>query len=279
VEQRAEVVKRLQHVLEGANVKLSSVATDVLGVSGRAILDQMIAGPVDPAALAELAKSHLRRKREDLAAALAGTVEHHQRFMLTSLLRQIDFLDLEIVALDEEVKTRTEGRFRAAIQLIDQIPGVGERAAEQILAELGLDMAQFPSAQACASWAKLCPGIHQSADRRKRVGTGKGNVWLRTILIEVAMSASHQRNSYYKALYGRIKARAGGNRATVAVAHAILVTIYHMLSRGTSYEELGPGHLAERDREQVKRAAIRRLERLGFKVSVEDTTEAATTVA
>jgi len=271
VEQRSATAQRLQHVLEGGNVKLGTVATNVLGVSSRAILDQLVAGADNAEQLAELAIGRLRNKREDLAQSLTGSVEPHQRFMLATLLRQIDFVNREIAILDEEVKARTAGRFRAAIELIDQIPGIGALAAEQILAELGINMEHFPSAQACASWAKICPGTHQSADTNKRVGTGKGNIWLRNALIEAAKAAVRKRDSYYSALYRRIKARSGSGKANVAVAHSILVTIYHMLKNGSAYQDLGPAHFDREDRERVQRSFVRRLERLGFKVSVEDT--------
>ncbi len=271
VEQRSATAQRLQQVLEGGNLKLGTVATDVLGVSGRAILDQLVAGADNAEQLAEMAKGRLRNKREDLAQALAGSVEPHQRFMLATLLRQIDFVNAEIATLDKEVKARTAGRFRAAIELIDQIPGVGERAAEQILAELGIDMGHFPSAQACASWAKICPGTHQSADTNKRVGTGKGNIWLRRALIEAAKASALKRDSYYSALYRRIKARSGSGKASVAVAHSILVTIYHMLKNGCAYQDLGTGHFDRQDRDRIQRSFVRRLEKLGYKVTLEDT--------
>jgi transposase len=272
VEQRSATAQRLQHVLEGGNLKLGTVASNVLGASSRAILDQLVAGADNAEELAELARGRLRNKREDLAQALTGSVEPHQLFMLASLLRQIDFVNAEIANLDEEVKARTAGRFRAAVELIDQIPGIGELAAEQILAELGLNMDHFPSAQACASWAKICPGTHQSADTHKQIGTGKGNIWLRRALIEAAKAAARKRDSYYSALYRRIKARAGSGKASVAVAHSILVTIYHMLKNGSVYQDLGPTHFDREDRERIQRSFVRRLERLGFKVTVEDTT-------
>jgi transposase len=222
-----------------------------------------------------LARGRLRNKREELAQALTGSVELHQRFMLATLLRQIDFVNAEIATLDKEVKARTAGRFRAAVELIDQIPGIGERAAEQILAELGIDMDQFPSAQACASWAKICPGTHQSADTNKRVGTGKGNIWLRRALIEAAKASVLKRDSYYSALYRRIKTRSGSGKASVAVAHSILVTIYHMLKNGSAYQDLGAAHFDHDDRDRIQRSFVRRLERLGFKVTIEDSTAVA----
>ncbi len=272
VEQRSTTAQRLQQVLEGGNLKLGTVASDVLGVSGRAILEQLVAGADDVEQLAALAKGRLRSKREELAQALSGSVEAHQRFMLASLLRQIDSVNAEIAILDEEVKARTAGRFRAAIELIDQIPGVGERAAEQILAELGIDMDQFPNAQACASWAKICPGTHQSADSHQRVGIGKGNIWLRCALVEAAKAAVLKRDSYYSALYRRIKARSGSAKATVAVAHSILVTIYQLLKNGCAYQDLGSAHFERLDRDRIQRSSVRRLERLGFRVTLEPTT-------
>jgi transposase len=261
------VATKLQQVLEGGNLKLGDVATDILGVSGRAILSAIASGAEQPEGLAELAKGKLRNKRPELAQALVGSVGSHQRFMIERLLKQIDFLEQEIAVLDKEVDARTEGRFRVAVNLIDQIPGIGQRVGEQILAELGLDMSQFPTAAACASWVKICPGTYRSASTFKPVGTGKGNRWLRHALIEAAKSAIRTQDCYYASLYKRIAKRRGANKATVAIAHALLVTIYTMLKNGTAYQELGADHLDDIDRERLKRSALRRLETLGFQVS------------
>ena len=268
VRQRAQVVNRIQQVLEGANIKLSSVARDVVGVSGRAMLEALASGADDPQALAELAKGKLRQKRPELAEALQGLMGSHQRLLLQSQLRHLDFIGQEVSQMDQEVATRMDP-FEDAVQRLDEIPGVGRRTAEDVLAEIGVDMSRFPTAGHLASWAHVCPGNHESAGKRKSGATGRGNPWLRAALVEAARAAARTKKSYFSAQYHRLAARRGGRRAALAVAHTILVTIYHLLSRGTEYQDLGVNYFDERHQQYTIRRAVNRIERLGYKVSVE----------
>lgn len=267
-QQRANEVNRIQKVLEGANIKLASVATNILGVSGRAMLEAMVQGVTDPKNLAAMARGRLQKKQDQLEQALLGRLSDHQQLLLAVQLRHIDFLDAEIERLSEEIMGRMQP-FEDAIQRLDSIPGLGRRGAEQILAETGTDMSRFPTAAHLASWAKVCPGNNESAGKRKSGRTGKGNRWLRQALIEAAHAAARSRNTYLGAQSHRLAARRGATRATVAVAHTILVIVYHVLKRDTSYQELGAHYYDERDKQQVARRAIKRLEKLGFKVTVD----------
>lgn len=268
IQQRSQVVNRIQKVLEGANIKLSSVATDVMGVSGRAMVEAMVSGVDDPRVLADMAKGTLRKKTGALARALEGLVGPHQRMLLGSQLRLLDFLDVEIARLDEEVASRMHP-FEEALERVDAIPGVGRRVAESIVAEIGIDMSRFPTAAHLASWARVCPGNHESAGKRKSGSTGHGNIWLRSMLVQAAQAASHTKGTYLAAQYHRIAARRGGKRAIMAVAHTILVTIYHMLNRGTAYSDLGGNYFDERDRQAVLHRAVRRIQSLGYQVTLE----------
>ena len=268
IQQRAQVVNRVHKVLEGANIKLSSVATNVVGASGRAMLEAMIQGENDPEALATLARGKLRDKRPVLQEALRGLMGSHQRMMLQSQLRHLDFLDQEIAQLDEEVDTRTTP-FNEAVQQLDRIPGIGPRAAEQVLGEIGLDMSRFPTAYHLSSWAKLCPGNYESAGKRKSGRAGKGNPWLTSALIEAAWSAARTKDTYLSAQYRRIAPRRGSKRAIKAVAHSIIVSIYHMLKEGTPYRELGGNYFDNRNRQSTVQRSVRRIERLGYRVTLQ----------
>jgi transposase len=268
IQDRSALVNRIQKVLEGANIKLSSVATNVMGVSGRAMLQAMIEGNENPEELAELAQGKLRDKHTDLVAALQGLMAAHQRMLLESLLRHMDFLDSEIERLDNEVSTRMEP-FKDQIERLDEIHGVGKRSSEEILAEIGTDMKRFPSAAHLASWAKICPGNNESAGKRKSGRTGHGNNWLRSVLVQVAWAASRTKKTYLSALYRRMAGRKGAKRAIIAVAHAILVTIYTMLTDNTSYRDLGANHFDQLNLQYVLKNAINRIERLGFKATIE----------
>jgi transposase len=268
VRQRSQVVNRVQKVLEGASIKLSSVASDVVGVSGRAMLEALIAGIEDPQALAGLAKGTLRQKRQALESALRGLMGPHQRLMLTSLLRHLDFLDDEMSQMGQEI-TKRMCPFEEALQRLDTIPGMGRRAAEEVVAEIGTDMSRFPTAGHLASWAHMCPGNNESAGKRKSGSTGSGNPWLRSVLVEVSWAAARTRQTYLSAQYHRLAARRGDKRAVVAVGHSILVIIYHILRDGTVYQELGGNYFDERDRPAAVRRAAQRIERLGYKVTVE----------
>jgi transposase len=268
IRQRSQVVNRIQQVLEGANIKLSSVATNVVGVSGRAMLEAMIEGTEDPNELAALARGRLRNKAPALEEALRGLVGPHQQLMLRSQLRHLDFLDQEVSQLDGEVATRMDP-FEEAVQRLDEIPGVGRRVAEEVLAEIGLDMSRFPTANHLSSWARLCPGNNESAGKRKSSRTGRGNPWLRSALVESAWGGIRTKGSYLSSQYHRLAARRGAKRAVLAVAHTILVIIYHLLNRGTTYQDLGNNYYDQRNREATLRRSVLRIEHLGYKVSLE----------
>lgn len=268
IEQRAHEVQRVHKLLEAANIKLEDVISDVMGVNGRRFLTAMLEPDYDPEALAAGATHGLQRKRQQLAEALTGRVGEHQRFLLRQILGHIEFIEQQIVALDAEVAMRTRP-FEAAIAALDKIPGVGRRAAEEVLAEIGTDMSRFPSHRHLASWAKVCPGNNQSGGKRRSGYSGKGNRWLKATLVDSAWCAVRTRNSYFSALYHRLAARRGKKRAQLAVAHSLLVTIYHLLCDGTVYQDLGAGYFDERDRNLIQRRAVRSLERLGYRVSLE----------
>jgi transposase len=268
VQERSQTVNRIEKLLEGANIKLSSMISDLTGVTGRAILEALANGSMDPEFLAQLRKGNLRASREELAASLQGVMRDHQRFLLRSLLRQLTFLEEEIAALDGEVAQRT-APFEELLQRLDAIPGIGRRGAEDILAEIGFKLDAFPSARHLASWARLCPGSHESAGKRKQVGTGHANRWLRAALTQAAQAAARKKESYFQVLYHRLAARRGKKRAVLALAHAILVVIYHMVTTGRTYTDLGPYHFDLRDQQRLKHRLVHRLEGLGYKVSLE----------
>lgn len=267
IEERAHEVQRLQKVLEGANIKLEDVVSNVVGLNGRRFLSALVAGDYDPEAVAATANYGLQRKRELLAQALRGSIGSHQRFLLDQLLSHIDFLEQRIAALDREVQARS-CPFEAAVAHLDQIPGIGTRAAQEILAEIGTDMSRFPSHRHLASWAKVCPGNNESAGKRRSGYAGQGNRWLRSILVECAWCAARTKDSYFKALYHRLAARRGRKRALLAVGHSLLTVIYHLLREGVLYEDLGGNYFDQRDRTQMARQAVRRLERLGYNVAL-----------
>jgi transposase len=271
IQQRADLINRIQKVLEGANIKLSAVATDVVGASGRAMLEAMVAGTTDPETLAALAKGSLRDKHADLVEAMQGLVGPHQRMLLDSLLRHLHFLDSEINRLDEEVAQRMRP-FDEAIDRLDGIHGMGRRSVEEILAEIGTDMSRFPDANHLASWAKLCPGNNESAGKRKSGSTGHGNPWLRAILVQVAWSAARTKQTYLSSLYHRLAGRRGSKRAILAVAHAILVIIYSMLRNRTIYRDLGEDHFDNLNHQSVLNRTIRRIERLGYSITLKPLT-------
>jgi transposase len=268
IRQRAQVVNRIQKVLEGANIKLSSVASNIMGASGRAMLEAISNGVEDPQALAGYAKGRLREKRPELEEALRGLVGPHQRMMLQSQLRLIEFMDEEVSRMDEEITGRMRP-FEEALERIDGIPGMGRRTAEDFLAEIGVDVGRFPTAAPQASWAKLCPGNNESAGKRKTGKTGHGNPWLRDTLVEAAWGATRTRDTYLAAQYHRLAARRGAKRAIMAVAHSILVIVYSLLRNGGEYRELGGNYFDERNRLSTVRRAVRRIEDLGYQVELQ----------
>ncbi len=266
IRQRSDEVNRLQKTLESANIKLAAVASNVVGVSGRQMLEELIAGTTDPATLAALAQGRLRDKRPQLERALAGQFRDHHRFLVAQQLAHLDALD----GLIDEVSTEIERRLRpfgAALDLLDTIPGIARRGAEIILAELGTDLSRFGTAAQLASWAGLCPGNHESAGKRTSGKTRQGNPWLRGLLVEAAQAAGRTQ-TYLGARFRRLAARKGRKKAAVAVAHAILRIVYYLLTRQTPYQDLGVTYLDNRDRQAVERRAVRRLERLGYTVTL-----------
>ncbi len=267
IEERAHEVQRLQKVLEGANIKLEDVISNVVGLNGRRFLAALTAGDYDPEAVAATANYGLQRKKDLLAQSLRGSIGPHQRFLLDQLLAHIDFLEQRISALDLEVAQRTRP-FEAAMARLDQIPGIGSRAAQEILAEIGTDMSRFPTHRHLASWAKVCPGNNQSGGKRRSGYAGEGNRWLRSVLVECAWCASRTKNSYFKAQYHRLAARRGKRRALLAVGHSLLTVIYHLLRDGLVYQDLGATYFDHRDRQLIAHHAVRRLEGLGFQVTL-----------
>jgi len=297
VEERARVVNRVQKLLEGANIKLAAVASDVLGVSGRQMLEGLVAGQADPAVLANLARGRLREKLPELQQALTGLVRPHQRFLLATQLAHIDFLDEQVAAVSQEIIARidhmslpaepparlppadigptpppAEGApplsAAQAVALLDTIPGVDVRLAQVIVAELGTDMTRFPTDRHAAAWAGLAPGNYESAGKRYSGRVRDGNQSLRTALVQGAWAAAHTKDTYLAAQYHRLIGRRGKRRALVAVAHSIIVIAFHMLRDHVPYRELGGNYFDERKKEAVTDRLIKRITKLGYSVSL-----------
>lgn len=268
IDERVREVNRLHKLLQTANLKLSSVASDVMGMSGRRMLEALLEGKTDPEVLADLARGKLRKKLPELKKALHGRFSTHHRFLLEHILGHLDFLDGTIEKISEEVAART-APFDELIQLMDTIPGVDRKAAEGTIAEIGLDMERFPTHRHLASWTGLCPGNNESAGKRKKGKTRKGDLWFRRYAIEMALAASRTKGTYLNALYHRLVRRKGHKKAIVAVAHAILVIIYHVLKHTVPYRDLGADYFDKLNVTHIKRHHVRRLESLGFKVTLE----------
>jgi transposase len=308
VRERAAEVNRIQKVLEGANIKLASVASDIGGVSGRAILAALVAGQEEAQALAQLAKGRMRAKIPQLEEALVGQFGEHQRFLVARQLAPIDALDATLEELDTEIARRCrqtpppaatggecagaapsaapgspgdaprggapEGArpaatFEEAVERMIAIPGVGRLTAEKLVTEIGIDMGRFASARHLSSWAGMCPGADESGGKRQSGQTRKGSRWLREALVEAAQGAGRSLGTYLGAQYRRLSARRGAKKAAVAVGHTILVIAYYLLKDGRPYEELGAQYFDERNREALSRQWVRRLESLGCKVTIE----------
>jgi transposase len=267
VQERADEVNRVQKVLELANLKLAVVATNVLGKSGRAMLDALIGGVTDAEALAELARGRLRAKLPELRQALEGRLTGHHRFLLAQILAHIDFLEEALQVVQAEIDQRL-GSYGEAVERLQTIPGVGEIAAAVILAEIGPDMSRFASAKHLASWAGLCPGNRQSGGKQLSGRVRKGNNWLRAVLSEVAWAIAHTKDNYLAAQYQRLARRRGKNKAIVAVAHSVIVIIYSLLREGTAYQDLGAQYFAQLDQTRIERHHVRRLEQLGYTVTL-----------
>ena len=274
IRERAAEVNRVQKVLEGANIKLAAVAADLTGVSGRAMLAALLDGSTDAAAMAQLAQGKLRAKIPQLEQALVGQVGAHQRFMIAQQLVHIDTLEEIIARVSAEIAERVHP-FGEEIVQMDSVTGVGQRTAEALVAEVGVDMTRFPTADHLTAWAGLAPGNNESAGKRRSGKTRQGSPWLRAILIEAAHAAGRSNDTYLGALYRRLVARKGKKRAAVAVARRILVIVYHILRDHEPYHELGAAYLDQRDRQAVERRLVRRLEGLGYDVSLQPKEPAA----
>ena len=268
VQQRNAVANRIQKVLETANIKLGSVATDVLGVSGRNMIEALIGGERDVSKLADLAEKRLRHKIPQLQRALEGEVREHHRFLLRRLLDQYDFLEKEIARISERLAAIAPPSFRGAVERLDEVAGVAERGAQALLAETGTDMTRFPSHKHFASWAGRCPGNRESAGKRKSGKTPSVNRHLDAVLTEIAHAAVRKKDSYFKSQYHRLAGRRGKKRAIGAVKHSILVTIYFMLRDNKSYTDLGPDHFDKLNPQQQIRYHVRKLNELGQNVEL-----------
>ena len=268
VREKARAINRIQKVLEGANIKLAAVATDIMGASGRAILQALARGTTDPLALADLAQGRLRAKLPELERALEGVVEDLHRFLLQEELAHIEFLEQAMARVEAEIEERMRP-FAQEVERLTTIPGVKKQVAWTIIAEVGTDMSVFPSHRHLASWAGLCPGNNESAGKRKSGRTRKGNPWLRETLVEAAWAASRARRTYLAAQYHRLAARRGRKRALVAVAHSILVIAYHLLAKGTTYQELGSNFFDHLNYQRVVKYHLRRLLELGYPITPE----------
>jgi transposase len=272
--ERSAEVNRLQKTLEGANIKLAGVATDIMGKSGRDMLDALVAGATDAAALAQLARRKMRDKIPQLERALQGQFGPHQRFLVAQQLAHIDSLNAIIDQVSAEIAERVRP-FAEAIEQVDTVTGIGRRTAEVLVAEVGTDLTRFRTPGHLASWAGLCPGNNESAGKRHGGKTRKGSPWLRAALVEAAKAAGRSKKTYLGAQYRRIAARRGAKRAAVAVAHSILVIVYHILTRHEPYHDLGVTYFDQRDRQAVERRLVKRLQALGYEVSLHPTAPAA----
>jgi transposase len=272
--EQSRVSNRIHKTLEDANIKLSSVATDLLGVSGREMIRALISGQEDPAALAELARRKLRSKLPQLREALRGHPTEHHRFMLRQLMDHRDYLDRQIGAFEQRIEELMRP-FAQQIQRLETIPGVGTRTAQNVLAEIGTDMSRFPTAQHLASWAAMCPGNRESAGKRQSGHTNHGNSWLRTALAQAAWAASHSKNTYLAAQYRRLAGRRGKKRAIVAVGHTMLVMMYHLLKDNVDYHDLGHDYLDKLQPRRLTHYLVKRLEGLGHKVTLTPVDQAA----
>ena len=267
VREKSSHVLRIQKTLEDANIKLDSVITDIMGVSGRKMIEALIAGEKDPAKLARLADPRVKASQENLREALRGRVTKSHRFLLRLHLGQIDAIDAAIAEIDREVEASI-APFRTAVEQASTVPGVKSLAAQTILSEIGLDMSRFPSSGHLISWACICPRSDESAGKRRSTRIRKGSPWLKTTLVQCAWAAARTKGSYLQAQFYRIRARRGPKKAILAVAASILTAIYHMLKDGTFYQDLGPNHFDQRTKERQKSRLIKRLADLGYAVEL-----------
>jgi len=260
-------VQRLQKTLEDANIKLDSVITDIMGLSGRKMIEALIAGESDPERLAQLAHRRIKARPEVLREALRGRVTRHHRFLLRLHLQQVDAINAAIEQIDQEVDQHVEP-FRTTVLLLTTIPGVDELSACVILAEIGRDMSRFPTAAHLISWAGLCPRNDESAGKRRSTRMRKGAPWLKTTLVQCAKAAARKKASYLQAQFHRLRARRGAKKATGALAASILTSVYHMLIRGELYHDLGPAHFDRRAKASQTHRLVTRLQNLGYAVQI-----------
>ena len=267
VREQVSHVQRVHKTLEDANIKLASVLSDIVGMSGRAMLRALIAGETDPVVLAGLAHRRVKAGRQELVEALRGDVRPHHRFLLALHLRQIDGLDEAIMAVDRQIDEQL-APFRRAVELLTSIPGVSALSACSIVAEIGTDMARFADAGHLVSWAGMCPRNDESAGKRRSTRLRRGNPWLKTVLVQCAWAASRAKLTYLQAQFHRLRARRGAKKAICAVAASILTAVYHMLRDGTLYRDLGPDHLRPASPDHLARKLVRTLNNLGFHVEL-----------
>ena len=267
--EKARVANRVQKTLEDANIKLGSVASDVLGVSGRQMIQALIDGRQTPEQMAELARRRLREKIPELREALRGKVSSHHRFMLRQLMEHLRHLEGQIETFDVQIEQVLRPFEKTAVQTLDQIPGIDVRAAQNIIAEIGTDMSRFPSDGHLCAWAGICPGNRNSAGKRKSGKMTEGNRWLKSTLTQCAWAASRAKGTYLQAQYRRLAGRRGKKKAVMAVAHSQLIAAYHMLREGTAYNDLGANHFATLDKTRPARHLVKQLEKLGFRVTLE----------
>jgi transposase len=267
VREQTRHTQRIHKTLEDANIKIESELSDMLGKSGRAMLNAIIAGETDPARLAGLAHPGVKSPQAKLQEALRGRVTAHHRFLLKLHLGQIDQLDAAISTIDSEIEANL-APFRTAVELVSTIPGVGPLGAQVIVSEIGTDMSRFPNAGHLLSWAGLCPRNDESAGKRRSTRLRKGAPWLKTMLVQCAWAAKRKKASYLQAQFLRLRSRRGPQKAICAVAASILTAVYHMLKDGTPYEDLGPDHFVRRSKTTQTQRLVRRLEHLGYTVDI-----------
>jgi transposase len=269
VRQRVRHVQRIQKTLEDANIKLDSVISNIVGVSGRTMLEAIAEGETVPSKLAELAHPRLQASRDQLLQALHGRITAHHRFMLRAHLEQVDAADKTIATIDAEVERVLEP-FRAQVKLLKSIPGVSDQVARTLVAEIGADMTPFPSAAHLLSWAGLCPQLKESAGKRQSTRLRKGAPWLKPVLVQAAWAAVRKKDSYYRAQFARLKTRRGPKKAVVAVAASMLTAAYFMLRDGTEFQDIGGNYFDRVDRPRATKTLVRRLEKLGYHVEIKD---------
>jgi transposase len=274
VGERSRAANRIQKILEDANIKLASVATDILGASGRDMLRALIRGETDSEKMADLARRQLRSKIPELRPALEGKVTEHHRFMLGELLNHLEYLESRIEGFSRRIE-EVSRPFAPAIAKVATLPGFDQRSAQNVVAEIGADMDTFPSAQHLASWAGVCPGNNESAGKRKSGKTTKGNRWLGSALSQSAWAAARKKDSYFQAQYRRLAGRRGKKRAIVAVAHSLLTIIYHMLKDASEYRELGCHYFDKLNAHRLLPHLLKRIKDMGYQVTLQELSQEA----